>query len=76
MTKKFNEFKNRNIQKYINEARKELKAEGLLTDNEAANIIRTSARAYINFAAEICAQQIAKEYLKLYKKSIPKNKVK
>lgn len=72
MTKKFNDFKNRKNQKYINKARKELKDEGLLTDNEFTNVAKIITRTYIIFATEMIATQIKKEYKKLFNKTLPK----
>lgn len=76
MIKNKNEITNHIVQKYIKQARKELKQEGLITDNEILNLAKVITRTYINFVTEICTRELVKEYRKLYKKSIGKIKIK
>ena len=53
MTKNKNGITNRKVQKYLKQARKELKQEGLLTTDEWYNLAKVITRTYINIACEI-----------------------
>ena len=63
-----NGITNHTAQKYVKQARKELKKEGLITDNSLINLAKIISRACINFAAETCAKELIKEYTKTHKK--------
>ena len=70
MIKNKNGITNRKVQKYMEQARKELKDEKLLTDNTFSNLAKIIGRTYLNLSCELIALKIARSFTKNIKDNL------
>ena len=70
MIKNKNGITNREVQKYMEQARKELKDEKLLTDNAFSNLAKIIGRTYLNLSCELMALKIARSFIKNIKDNL------